>query len=55
MDKYVHFIYRITRDFPKEKLHGITAQIKIAAFSIILNILKVLSEKKYAKISSNFV
>jgi four helix bundle protein len=37
MDEYAHFIYKITRDFPKEELYGVVSQIRRAALPIILN------------------
>ena len=37
MDEYVHFVYRITRNFPKEELYGATSQLRRATLSIILN------------------
>lgn len=37
MDKYVHFVYKITRKFPKEELYGVTSQIRRSALSVILN------------------
>jgi len=37
MDEYVHFVYKITRKFPKEELFGTTSQIRRSALSVILN------------------
>lgn len=37
MDEYVHFVYKITKDFPKEEIFGVTSQIRRAALSVILN------------------
>ena len=28
MDEYVHFVYKITKDFPKEEIFGVTSQIR---------------------------
>ena len=36
-DDLAHFIYKITRDFPKEELYGIISQLRRAAISIVLN------------------
>jgi len=40
MDKYVHFIYGITRNFPKNELYGVTSQIRRATLSIVLNFIE---------------
>ncbi|MBI3631255.1 MAG: four helix bundle protein [Candidatus Staskawiczbacteria bacterium] len=37
MDEYVHFVYKVTRSFPKEELYGVISQIRRASLSIILN------------------
>lgn len=37
MNNYIHFIYRITKNFPKHELYGITSQIRRSTLSIILN------------------
>jgi len=37
MDKYVHFIYRISKKFPKDEIYNLTSQIKRATLSIVLN------------------
>ena len=37
MDNYAHFIYKITKKFPKEELYGTTSQFRRATLSIILN------------------
>ena len=37
MDEFVHFVYNITRKFPKEELYGITSQLRRASLSVILN------------------
>lgn len=37
MDKFVHFIYMITKSFPRDELYGVTSQLRRAALSIILN------------------
>lgn len=48
MDKYVHFVYKITREFPKEELYGTTSQFRRATLSIILNYIEGYARKKPA-------
>jgi four helix bundle protein len=37
MDDYVHFVYKITRKFPREELYGVTSQLRRSSLSITLN------------------
>lgn len=37
MDYYAHFVYRITKKFPKEELFGVVSQLRRAALSVVLN------------------
>lgn len=37
IDTFVHLIYRVSREFPKEEIYGVTSQIRRAALSIALN------------------
>ena len=37
MDEYVHFVYKLTRNFPRNELYGATSQLQRATLSIILN------------------
>jgi four helix bundle protein len=37
MDDYVHFVYKLTKKFPKEELFGVTSQIRRSTLSVILN------------------
>jgi len=53
MDEYVHLVYKITRNFPKEELYGITSQLKRATLSIILNYIEGFARKKKA-VKKNF-
>lgn len=37
MDEYTHFIYELTKKFPKEEIYGVTSQLRRSSLSIILN------------------
>lgn len=53
MDAYVHFIYQITKNFPKEELYGCTSQLRRATLSIVLNFIEGFARKKTA-VKRNF-
>ncbi|MEF3691742.1 MAG: four helix bundle protein [Candidatus Moraniibacteriota bacterium] len=46
MDTYVHFIFKITKKFPKEELYGTTSQFRRATLSIILNYIEGYARKR---------
>lgn len=48
MDKYVHFVYQITRDFPKDELYVVTSQIRRATLSVILNYIEGYARRRPA-------
>jgi len=54
MDEYVHFIYRITKSFPKDELYGTISQIRRATLSIILNYVEGYARRKRA-VQLNFL
>ena len=54
MDDFVHLIYKLTRDFPKEELYGVVSQIRRAALSIILNYIEGYARQK-DKVYKNFL
>lgn len=39
-DQYVHEVYALTREFPKDELYGATSQLRRAALSVVLNIVE---------------
>lgn len=53
MDEYVHLVYRLTRQFPKDELYGVTSQLRRAALSIILNFVEGFARQKKA-VKRNF-
>lgn len=54
MDEYVHFIYKISRKFPKEETYGVTSQLRRPSLSIILNYIEGHARKK-GKVFKNFL
>src|SRR3990167_3456067 len=37
MDNFAHFIYALTRKFPKNEIYGIISQLRRASLSVVLN------------------
>lgn len=48
MDKYVHLCYKISKNFPKEELYGVTSQLRRSALSVILNYIEGFARKRQA-------
>jgi len=48
MDEYVHFVYKLTKNFPKEEIYGVTSQLRRATLSIILNFIEGYARYKKA-------
>ena len=46
MDKYVHLVYKLSRDFPKEELYGVVSQIRRLSLSVILNYIEGFARHK---------
>ena len=53
MDQYVHLVYAITKNFPKDELYGVTSQIRRATLSVILNYIEGFARQKKA-VKRNF-
>jgi len=54
MDDYVHLLYTITKNFPKEELYGVTSQLRRSALSVVLNYIEGYARKKN-KVMRNFL
>ena len=48
MDEYVHFVYKVTKKFPKEEIYGSTSQLRRAALSVILNYIEGYARRRPA-------
>lgn len=46
IDEFVHLVYKITRNFPKDELYGATSQLRRAALSIMLNYVEGYARKR---------
>lgn len=53
MNEYVHFIYKITKNFPREELYSSLQQVRRAALSVILNYIEGFARKR-KKVQLNF-
>lgn len=36
-DRYAYITYRVTKEFPKDEIYGLTSQLRRSALSVILN------------------
>lgn len=48
MHEYVKYIYRVTRNFPREELFGVTSQLRRAAMSVVLILIEGYARRKKA-------
>jgi len=54
MDELAHTVYRLTRNFPKEEICGITSQLRRASLSVALNYIEGYARIK-DKVHKNFL
>ena len=54
MDEFVHLVYRISKNFPKDELYGVTSQLRRSALSVILNYIEGYARIK-SKVYRNFL
>lgn len=54
MDEYAHFVYKLTRAFPKDEIYGITSQLRRSSVSVILNYIEGYARIK-DKVHKNFL
>ncbi len=57
MHQYVRFVYKFTKNFPKDELYGVVTQIRRATLSIILNYIEGYARRKgsHCKVYKNFM
>jgi len=46
MDEYVHFVYKITLNFPKAEIYGTFSQLRRASLSVVLNYIEGFARRK---------
>ena len=54
MDAYAHFVYQLSKKFPREELYGLTSQLRRAAISVVLNYIEGYARVK-DKVHKNFL
>jgi len=54
MDEYVHLIYKLTKNFPREEIYGVISQLRRATLSVILNYIEGYARGK-GKVHKNFL
>ena len=57
MHCFVKDVYRVTKNFPRDELYGVTSQLRRAAISVILNYIEGFARKKSeeCKVYRNFL
>ena len=48
MDEYVHYVYRVSKKFPKNEIYAVTSQFQRSSISIILNFVEGYTRRKQA-------
>ena len=46
MDAYVHNVYRVSKNFPREEQYGATSQLRRATLSVVLNYIEGFARRK---------
>lgn len=54
MDAYAHFVYQLSKKFPREELYGLTSQLRRAAISVVLNYIEGYARAR-SKVYKNFL
>ena len=54
IDRYVHLVYKVTRQFPKEEIYGATSQLRRSSLSVALNYIEGFTRIRIA-VNRNFL
>ena len=54
MDTYVHFVYQLTKEFPKEEMYGVVSQLRRSSLSVVLNYIEGYARVR-RKVHKNFL
>ena len=54
INDYLHLIYKITRNFPREEVYGVTSQLRRSSLSVMLNYIEGYARIK-SKVHKNFI
>jgi four helix bundle protein len=54
IDTYVHYVYAVSRKFPKDELYGVTSQLRRASLSVALNYIEGFARLN-EKVDKNFL
>ena len=46
MHQYVKLVYKVTKNFPRDEVYGITSQLRRASMSVILNFIEGYARRK---------
>lgn len=57
MHQYVKSVYKVSKNFPRDELYGLTSQLRRAAMSVILNYIEGFARRKgeNCKVYRNFL
>ena len=53
IDEYVHEVYKLAKNFPKEEMYGVTSQLRRASLSVPLNYIEGYARQR-SKVYKNF-
>lgn len=54
IDNYIHLVYQVTKNFPREELYGVTSQLRRSVMSIMLNYIEGYARNRN-KVYKNFL